>query len=195
MTQTDTTAKFDPGWGKHVLVYSGSVEYLYRDINRFKKLGQRSFKFRQYYPKIIQLLENNVGFYLGCLLWASYIKTFGDVEITGNHCLGQKYDEKEPDLEVDYIITSIDKLKRDYKYFVGKDIEIPEIYKCIMITYNEFAEINKGFVDTKTTGDLKLPPNLKTPTDSDLKEIKTVIDEAVETGKLELLIPLADKIL
>ncbi len=195
MTQTQTTAKFDPGWGKHVLVYSGSVEYLYKDINRFKKLGQRSFKFRQYYPKIIQLLENNIGFYTGCLLWASYIKTFGDVEITGNHCLGQKYDEKEPDFEVDYIITSIDRLKRDYKYFVGKDIEIPEIYKHIMITYNEFAEINRGFVETKTTGELKLPPNIKTPSENDFKEIKAAIDEAVETGRLEVLIPLADKIL
>ena len=46
MTTTESV-KFDPGWGKHVLVYSGTVEYLYRDINKFKNMGQRSFKFKQ----------------------------------------------------------------------------------------------------------------------------------------------------
>ena len=53
---TKETVKFDPGWGCHVLVYSGSVEYLYRDINKFKNTSQKSFKFKLYFPKILQLL-------------------------------------------------------------------------------------------------------------------------------------------
>ena len=194
MTTTESV-KFDPGWGKHVLVYSGTVEYLYRDINKFKNMGQRSFKFKQYFPKIVQILENNVGFYAGCLLWAAYLKTLPVSEITGNHCLGQTYDEKNPDLEPDYIYTSIDNLIKDHKYYTGKSIEFPAIYKSIMEKYNEFATINKGFTETKTTEDLKLPAGLKELTPSDIKEIKEAIDTAAETGKLELLADYATRIL
>ncbi len=189
------TVKFDPGWGKHVLVYSGTVEYLYNDINRFKNMGQRSFKFKTYFPKIMQLLENNVGFYTGCLLWGVYLKTLPVSEITGNHCLGQVYDENTPDLEPDYILTSIDNLIRDYKYYTGKTIEIPAMYKTIMQKYVEFATLNKSFTETKTTEDLKLPQGLKTLSENDLKEIKSAIEAAAETGKLELLTAFADRIL
>lgn len=189
------TVKFDPGWGKHVLVYSGSVEYMYNDINRFKNMGQRSFKFKTYFPKIMQLLENNVGFYTGCLLWGVYLKSLPNSEITGNHCLGQVYDENTPDMEPDYILTSIDNLVKDYKYYTGKVTEIPAIYKSVMIKYSEFAKLNKSFTETKTTDDLKLPKGLKSLSESDLKEIKVAIDEAAESGKLEGLIAFADRIL
>ncbi len=194
MTTTETV-KFDPGWGSHVLVYSGSVEYLYRDINKFKNMSQKSFKFKQYFPKIMQLLENNVGFYTGCLLWAIYLKSIPGAEITGNHCLGQVFDEKTPDLEPDYILTSIDNLARDHKYYTGKEIQIPEIYKTIMAAYNEFAVINKGFTETKTTDDLKLPSGIKEASKELLEEIHTAAMEAAETGKLEALISFADRIL
>lgn len=189
------TVKFDPGWGKHVLVYSGTVEYLYKDISRFKNMNQKSFKFKGYFPKIMKLLENNVGFYSGCLLWATYLKTLPVSEITGNHCLGEAFDGGAFDMEADYINLSIDKLIRDYKYYTGKDVEIPAVYKTIMIKYCEFALLNKGFSETKTTEDLLLPEGIKQLDDAELAEIKSAIDEAVETGKLEVLIGFAEKIL
>ncbi len=195
MAVLEKTVKFDPGWGRHVLVYSGSVEYLYRDINKFKNLSQRSFKFKQYFPKIVKLLENNIGFYLGCLLWAVYLKNSEDADFIGNHCLGQKYNEKSSDMEVDYILTNIDKLKADYKYYTGKDTDFPEIYKCILVSYNEFSEINKGFTETRNTIDLKLPANLKTPSKEELEKINSSIESVVDSGRLEELIPLADLIL
>ncbi len=195
MVLLEKTVKFDPGWGSYVLVYSGSVEYLYKDINKFKNLSQRSFKFKQYFPKIVTLLENNIGFYAGCLLWAVYLKNSGDADFTGNHCLGQKYNPDEPDLEIDYILTSIDKLQNDYKYYTGKVMEFPEIYKHILVTYNEFMEINKGFTETRSTADLKLPENLKTPSEEELEKINSCIQSVVESGKLAELIPLADLIL
>ena len=192
---TKETVKFDPGWGCHVLVYSGSVEYLYKDINKFKNMSQKSFKFKQYFPKIMQLLENNVGFYTGCLLWAIYLKSFPNTEITGNHCLGQEYNSETPDLEPSYILKSIDNLAKDHKYYTGKEIEIPAIYKTIMTTYNEFATINKGFTETKTTDDLKLPNNLKKASKELLEEIKVAAEEAANTGNLTSLISFADRIL
>ena len=192
---TKETVKFDPGWGSHVLVYSGSVEYLYKDINKFKNMGQKSFKFKQYFPKILQLLENNVGFYTGCLLWAIYLKSFPNAEITGNHCLGQIYDENCPDIEPEYILKSIDNLKKDHKYYTSKDVTIPEIYKKIMEQYIEFATLNKCFTETKTTEDLKLPSGLKEASMELLEEIKFAAQEAADTGNLTALISFADKIL
>lgn len=189
------TVKFDPGWGKHVLVYSGSVEYLYKDISKFKNMSQRAFKFKTYFPKIMQLLKNNVGFYAGCLLWAVYLKTLPNSEITGNHCLNDSFEGESFDLEADYINLSIDNLIRDHKYYTGKPVEIPAIYKSIMTKYCEFALLNKGFSATKTTDDLKLPDGLKTPSETEMKEILAAVDSAVETGKLEILIEFADKVL
>ena len=189
------TVKFDPGWGKHVLVYSGSVEYLYKDIARYKNMGQKSFKFKTYFPKIMQLLKNNVGFYTGCLLWAVYLKTLPNSEITGNHCLNETYEGTAFDMEADYINLSIDKLSRDYKYYTGKSVEISAQYKAIMTKYCEFALLNKGFSATKTTNDLLLPEGLKIPSESNIKEIIEAINVAVETGNLETLIEFADKIM
>lgn len=189
------TVKFDPGWGKHVLVYSGSVEYLYKDIARYKNMGQKGFKFKTYFPKIMQLLKNNVGFYTGCLLWAVYLKTLPNSEITGNHCLNETYEGTAFDMEADYINLSIDKLSRDYKYYTGKSVEISAQYKAIMTKYCEFALLNKGFSATKTTNDLLLPEGLKTPSESNIKEIIEAINVAVETGNLETLIEFADKIM
>lgn len=189
------TVKFDPGWSKHVLVYSGSVEYIYKDITRFKNQGQRSFKFKTYFPKIMQLLKNNVGFYTGCLLWAVYLKTLPNSEITGNHCLNDTFEGTAFDMEADYINLSIDNLTRDYKYYTSKPIEIPSIYKSVMTKYCEFALLNKGFTATKTTDDLLIPEGVKTPSEEDMKEILEGINVAVETGNLEALIEFADKIL
>jgi hypothetical protein len=194
MTTTETV-KFDPGWGCHVLVYSGSVEYLYKDINKFKNKSQKSFKFKQYFPKIIQILENNVGFYTGCLLWAIYLKSFPNSEITGNHCLGQTYDEKCPDIEPEYILKSLDNLKKDHLYYTGKEYSFPASYKTIMEKYLEFATLNKGFTQTKTTEDLKLPTGLKEATKELLEEIRVAAQEAADTGNITELISFADKIL
>lgn len=67
--------EFDPGFAPYILAFRGTVEYLYMDINRFKNLSQRKMKFRQYYKKFLELFNNNLGFYVGCLMWAAYIKT------------------------------------------------------------------------------------------------------------------------
>ena len=64
-----------------------------------------------------------------------------------------------------------------------------------MAAYNEFAVINKGFTETKTTDDLKLPSGIKEASKELLEEIHTAAMEAAETGKLEALISFADRIL
>ena len=98
-------------------------------------------------------------------------------------------------MEADYINLSIDNLSRDHKYYTGKPVEIPSVYKAVMTKYCEFALLNKGFTATKTTDDLLIPEGLKIPTEEELTEILNAVNEAVETGKLEMLIEHADKIL
>ena len=97
MTQTQVNSVlFDPGYAQHTTILSIGVEYLYAQINQFKNLGQRKMKFKMTYPQILKMANNNVGFCLGSLLWAVYIKSLGDnIAIEGNPCLGGTYEEAE----------------------------------------------------------------------------------------------------
>lgn len=54
---------------------------------------------------------------------------------------------------------------------------------------------NKGFVETKTTDDIKLPQSLKTPSEKELAEILEGIEKVIANGKLYELFPLAQKVL
>lgn len=58
------------------------------------------------------MVDNNVGFCLGCLLWAVYIKSLGELQIEGNPCLGDTYNKEETVEEADYSINFFEKLKK-----------------------------------------------------------------------------------
>ena len=47
------------------------------------------------YPQILRMVDNNVGFCIGCILWAVYIKAYGDFKIEGNPCLGDTFNKDE----------------------------------------------------------------------------------------------------
>ena len=89
----------------------------------------------------------------------------------------------------------IEQLKKDVKYYTGQDFTIDENSINILKAYKEFLITNKGFVETKTTKDIKLPANLKTPSDKDLEEILSWIEKVIDNGKLYELFPLAQKVL
>ena len=95
--------EFDPGFGPHILAFQGTVEYLYADVSRFKNFSQKKLKFMQYYKKILSILDNNLGFYVGCLMWAAYIRTQPEQEILSNHCLGKDYNEEDCVSDILYI--------------------------------------------------------------------------------------------
>ena len=96
MTETKIqTVLFDPGYAQHTTILSISSEYIYAGINQFKNLGQKKMKFKMMYSQLIRMVDNNVGFCLGSLLWAVYIKSLGDIKIEGNPCLGGTYDKEE----------------------------------------------------------------------------------------------------
>lgn len=181
--------EFDPGFAPYIMAFRGTVEYLYMDINRFKNLSQRKMKFRQYYKKFLELFNNNLGFYVGCLMWAAYIKTQPEQDILNNNCLGGEYNEEENVSDVDFMIKFLELLPKDMKYFLGMNYEInPEDLK-ILEMYKEFLTINKGFVNSKKNTDILLPSGMKT---DGAENFKDRIDEVLKTEDLSKLLEYKD---
>ena len=113
MTETiANSVLFDPGYAQHTTILSINVEYIYANIAQFKNFGQRKMKFKACYPQIVKMVDNNVGFCLGCLLWAVYIKSLGELQIEGNPCFGDTYNKEETVEEADYSINFFEKLKK-----------------------------------------------------------------------------------
>ncbi len=191
----DNGAQFDPGFVQHMSAFVPNIEYVYAGLNRLKNFTLKKNQFKMYYPKIQSLLKNYLGFYLGCILWATYISQLDEKPILNNLCFGGEYSEKETLSEVDFIKDYIEQLKKDVKYYTGQDFTIDEKSINILNAYREFLIANKGFVETKTTKDIKLPANLKTPSEKDLEEILSGIEKVIDNGKLYELFPLAEKVL
>ncbi|MBQ8460210.1 hypothetical protein IJ541_08935 [bacterium] len=185
MTKTEEkTVLFDPGYAQHTTILSISAEYIYANLEQFKNFGQKKFQFKMAYPKLTHMADNNVGFCLGSLLWAVYIKSLGNVQIEGNPCLGGEYDEKETVEEADYSIEFFNKLKKDAKYYIGADYKIDSRCVKVLELYKEFLILNKGFVDTKTTNDVLLPQGFVIPSEENLEKIHSKIQEVIKSGKL-----------
>ena len=191
----DNGAQFDPGFVQHMSAFVPNIEYIYAGLNRLKNFTLKKNQFKMYYPKIQTLLKIYLGFYLGCILWAAYISQLDEKPILNNLCFGGEYSEKETLSEVDFIMDYIEQLKKDVKYYTGQDFTIDENSINILNAYREFLIANKGFVETKTTKDIKLPTNLKTPSEKDLEEILSGIEKVIDNGKLYELFPLAQKVL
>ncbi len=185
MTTTLKGIEFDPGFAPYILAFQGTVEYLYMDINRFKNLSQKKLKFMQYHKKIVEIFNNNLGFYIGCLLWAAYIKTQPKQELVSNHCFGKEYNEEENTSETRFMIQFTELFPRDMKYFLGQNYSFDENHIKLLKIYEEFLTINKGFVESKYNSDILLPEAIKT---ENAESYKAIIDSILETGDLSKLI-------
>ena len=183
--------EFDPGFAPYILAFQGTVNYLYTDINKFRVFSQKKAKFRQYYKKILEVFNNNLGFYVGCLMWAAYIRTQNEQEIINNHCLGRKYNEEENTIETDYMINFVRLFPKDMRYFMSTSFEFDEGVHKILDAYKEFLVINKGFVNTKKNTDIQLPKGLKT---MGAEGFKDKIDEAINLRDLSKLLEYTDLI-
>ena len=175
--------EFDPGFGPYILAFRGTVEYLYMDINRFKNLSQKKMKFRQYYKKFIEMFNNNLGFYIGCLMWAAYIKTQPEQEILNNPCLGTKYNEEENTADTDFMIKFLELLPKDMKYFLGMDYQTNDDDTKILKLYREFLVLNKGFVNSKTNTDIILPSGLNFKNTETFNDIISEIIQSKDLSK------------
>ncbi len=184
--------EFDPGFAPYILAFQGTVNYLYADINRFKNFSQKKMKFRQYYKKILEVFNNNLGFYVGCLMWAAYINSQEEQEILNNHCFGGRYNKDENTVETDYMINFVKFFPKDMKYFIGETFEFDQSVKKILDMYKEFLVINRGFVEAVTSSDILLPEGLKTENADSFKE---KIDNVLAEKDLSKLLEYTDLII
>ena len=195
MIDIEDGVQFDPGFIQHISAFEPNIEYVYNTLSTCRNFNQKKMQFKMFYPKIQSLLKNYLGFYLGCILWAVYIKNLDEKPILNNLCFGGEYSENDSLEEVDFIKKYIEQLKKDVKYYTGQNFSIDSQSLNILDAYRNFLKENKGFVETKTTKDIKLPEGFKTPSDKDLKEILEGIEKVIENGKLYELFPLAEKVL
>lgn len=192
---TKDNVQFDPGFIQHMSAFEPNIQYVYNSLNSCRNFNQKKMQFKMFYPKIQSLLKNYLGFYLGCILWAVYIKSLGEKPIAGNLCYGGDFSETETLEEVDFIKSYIEQLKKDAKYYLGQNFSIDEESIKVLDAYREFLKLNEGFVKVQTTADVKLPASLKSVDEADLKEILVGIEQVIENGKLHELFAYAEKVL
>ena len=94
---------FDPGFAPIVIDYIGQVAYYCYAFSAIKDIKLKRINFPMVFKKIETCLEKNIAFYLGCLMWASYIKQFDDYEIEGNQLLGVDCEEEEYTSEINFL--------------------------------------------------------------------------------------------
>lgn len=192
---TKDNVQFDPGFIQHMSAFEPNIQYVYNSLNSCRNFNQKKMQFKMFYPKIQSLLKNYLGFYLGCILWAVYIKNLGEKPIAGNLCYGGDFSETETLEEVDFIKSYIEQLKKDAKYYLGQNFSIDEESIKVLDAYREFLKLNEGFVKVQTTADVKLPTSLKSVDETGLKEILVGIEQVIENGKLHELFALSEKVL
>lgn len=179
---------FDPGYSKYTLAFSQNIDAAYNVLFSMKALHQRKFKFQMVYPQLLKLLEHTVSFYLGCLLWAAYIKQSFEnepKEILDNDYLGKTVNEEQLLFEVNYAISYIEKLKKDCKYYLGKTCNIPEDWTYVLNVYKEFLTANNYLTQAKMTSDILLPKQIKKIESPDLPKVLSIIEEVTKTGELK----------
>ena len=137
------------------------------------------------------MFNNNLGFYVGCLMWAAYIKTQPEQEILNNNCLGQEYNEEENISDTEFMIKFLELLPKDVKYFLGQNYEINQADMKILELYKEFLILNKGFVNSKNNTDIVLPNGVKT---EGAEGFKDKIMEVIKSEDLSKLLEYRDLI-
>lgn len=191
----DEGVQFDPGYVAHISAIIPNIEYVYGTLNKFKNFGQKKNQFKMFFPKVKSLIDDYIAFYLGCILWADAIKTIDNKPVLNNFCCGGEYNEEETIAEVSFVIDYLEQFKKDVKYYLGQDYEIDEKYKNILAAYKEFLIENKGFIELRTTSDVKLPKNVKVLSGKDAEPVFDKIEQVVESGKLTELYNLYETVL
>ena len=187
--------EFDPGYAPIVMNALGQVGYNYYIFSAIPNLKLKKMNFPHTLRKIEGFLKTNVAFYLGCLLWASYIKQFDEAQIEGNQLLGEECKEEEYTSEINFLIDTITKeLPRDCKYYLGKNYECDKKYLPILETYKEFLILNKGFVNCSKVNQIIMPKSLKKLSIEELNVINEKIMHSIETKQIEQLFECFDMI-
>ena len=187
-------ALFDPGFTKSLIPLSLDTKYFYDELNMIKNFNIKKSEFRIVLPKLAQLTERHIGFYVGCMLWGAYLKTLGAEKIIGNPFLGKEYEEEPALSEINFIFDFVKKLDKDSKYYIGKPYTFDPKKLEILELYKEFIKKNESFVNTDTVDKIVLVGKLESMPNEEILEIEKKIQDVIHTGKLEELLEFCDKI-
>lgn len=185
---------FDPGFTPLVYSFSENLDAIETFMRNIKLPNQRRFRFQSFQPQIIALTKNSVAFYLGCLMWAKYIKeVHPEAEIENNPFFGvdlnnQPLQEEDFYKEVNLFISYLSKYSKDCKFYLGKEQKFPENWSEIAKTYKDFLELNQSFIKTKYAKDIKLPQNITQIISSTNEHNKNLIDNAIKNNQIDLLL-------
>lgn len=187
-------ALFDPGVTRDLIPLSLDTKYFYDELNMIKNFNIKKSEFRIALPKLAQLTERHIGFYVGCMLWGAYLKTLDSEKIINNPFLGKEYEEEPALSEINFIFDFVKKLDKDSKYYLGKPYNFDSKKLEILELYKEFIRKNESFVNTDTVDKIILVGKLETMPKEEILEIETKIQDVIHTGKLEELLEFCDKI-
>lgn len=185
----ESEALFDPGFAELAIAFEANMSACNGVIGQLKSPHQKKFKFQILYPQMYKLIENNVAFYYGCLLWGYYLANShknNPTKLTDNPFSElSEEDLKEYDMtyDIDYLINYLPKFENDTKYFLGKPANIPLNWKEILEQYREFVVLNNGFITVRLTSDILMPESLKVTMPVD--DIKDFLCNTISSGKLE----------
>ena len=187
-------ALFDPGFTRDLIPLSLDTKYFYDELNIIKNFNIKKSEFRIALPKLAQLTERHIGFYVGCMLWGAYLKTLGSEKIINNPFLGKVYEEEPALSEINFIFDFVKKLDKDSKYYLGKPYNFNSKKLEILELYKEFIRKNESFVNTDTVDKIVLVGKLEIMPKEEILEIEKKIQDVIHTGKLEELLEFCDKI-
>ena len=185
---------FDPGYSNISFPFLETIDSVIQDYAKLKANHQKKFWLNSSEAQIVAFIRKSTAFYLGCLLWASFIHNrFKDKpkEISGNN-ISKISDEEFKDFDCAYevkeILNYIKLLDRDCKYFLNRLAKIPTIIVEILENYVDFAELNNNFRKIKKTSDIKLPKfcdRFSKMTIAELDKLCEQIYSVIESSQIE----------
>lgn len=191
------TIPFDPGFSNISFSFIENIQVANQEFNKLKANHQKKFWLTKFEPLIIDFINNNAAFYLGCILWGAFIYyrfKENPKEISGNAT--KELNEKELQeldcaKEVKATIEYMKIFDRDCKYFLNRSANIPQLTKEILENYIEFAQLNDNFKNTFKTNDVKLPKaveHFEHLSIEQLDELYKEIYNAINSNKIETLL-------
>lgn len=188
------SVKFDTGIGDLVVDLFDFAQYFYSQLSQIRSKYEQNTFFYSNSLKIKKYMKNNIAFYFGCLLWAYYLNKNNEnspKDIEDNVFLNLTEEQLE---QYDYLsqVTFLQEFfvqfEKDVFRFTKKKYEIPTLWKKIVNLYAEFLTLNEGFVNTKTTADIKLPKEINS-LNIDF-DINSYIQKAINNKNLDMLLEL-----
>jgi len=188
-----TSAPFDPGFAPHLIPFLPALQATQTELSRLKNFGQKKMRFKVLDKTCQRALQSTLGFWVGCILWGSYIKyKFKDAPkpISGNSFLELTKDDIPAfayNDEFNEIEKYIENYSKDVKYYTGANASLPEYYKIVVEQYRLFVDMNENFLESRTTGDIKIPAKfefLAQCSEQQIDEIGAQIVQIIAKGDL-----------